>query len=97
MRGMRPGVIGDVKASSELSSEMNIFSVKSQCLKGGGVHTGFKRATCSQAAACWGGPHFKYLCRYVSELKWDLMPMKLSSLVHYFFGKGRDPASKNKG
>lgn len=41
MRGMRPGVIGDVKASSELSSEMNIFSVKSQCLKGGGVHTGF--------------------------------------------------------
>lgn len=35
--------------------------------------------------------HFKYLCKCVSELKCDLVPMQWSDLVQYFFGKGSGP------
>lgn len=92
----------NIKASpiaiSKLSSEvtMNIFNAKIQCLKGDGVHRRVIESHLFSGCHLLGWIHFNYLCKYVSELKCDLMPMKLSSLVHYFFGKGRDPASRNK-
>lgn len=86
-------------AFSQLSSEMtmNIFRVKIQCLKGGGVHHRVMESHLSSGCRLLGRTHFNYLCKYVSELKRDLMPMKLSNPVYYFFGKGRDPASQSKG
>lgn len=103
MRGLRADVVVNVKASSmafsQLSSEMtmDIFRVKIQCLKGGGVHHRVIESHLSSGCHLLGRTHFNYLCKHVSELKRDLMPMKVSSPVYYFFGKGRDPASQSKG
>lgn len=82
---------------SKLSSEMSVavFSIKICCLKGQQCPSQGYRKPLFSGCHLLGRTHFKYLCKYVSELKCDLTPMKLSSLVHYFLG--RDPASKDKG
>lgn len=43
-----------------------------------------------------GWIHVKYLCKCVSELKCDLVPMEWSDLARYFFGKGRGPRTQRQ-
>lgn len=101
---IRPGVSGECQGNLHRCLQA-IFRnghgcfqyQKSVVSKGEGVYHRVIESHLFSGCLLLGRTPFKYLCKYVSELKCDLTPRKLSSLVHYFFGRGREPASKGKG